>query len=129
MPSRPSRSQPPVAPIARPERVIRHPGEEFDLETMQRLKAARRWALDLEPAEMAGVTNEVRMLRQSLRDAFVLGDHATVRQQAEVLRRLLRDRSLVPEIEDREGDRLEDGLSADLRRVLQRVGLEMGVDA
>ena len=72
---------------------------------------------------------EVRMLRQALRDAFVLNQDAAVRQHSEALRRLLRERAIAPELEDDADGGLEDGLSADLRRVLQRVGLEMGIDA
>ncbi len=95
---------------------------------VKRLAAQREWAADLDPEQMEGLTTEVRMLRQALRDEFVLGRDDAVRQCAEALRRLLRDRAIVPEMdEDEQG--LEDGLSADLRRVLNRVGMEMGVDA
>lgn len=101
-----------------------------DAETMQGLLAQRAWARDLEPDRMTGVGAEVTMLRQTMRDAFLVGDAAAVRQCAEALRRLLRERAIVPEMNDADGEEgLEDGLSADLRRILHRVGLEMGVDA
>ena len=108
-----------------------HQISEFVTEDLAReLFEQRQWAKELDPAQLLGGATEVRLLRQALRDAFVTGD-PSVRQHAEALRRLLRERAVVPEIEDDpdgEGG-LEDGLSADLRRVLQRVGLEMGVDA
>ncbi len=97
-------------------------------ETVAELAGQRRWALGLDPESMQGIEPEVRMLRQALRDAFVLGENSAVRQHAEALRRLLREAALVPEMADEEGG-LEDGLSADLRRILQRVGVEMGADA
>lgn len=92
------------------------------------LRAARAWARSLDPERMEGVAVEIRMLRHVVRDAFVKEHDDTVRQSAETLRRLLRERAIVPELGDGEGAGLEDGLSADLRRVLQRVGMEMGVD-
>ncbi len=104
-------------------------GDFVDPDTVRRLAEERRWALDLEPDHLSGVAAEIRMLRQALRDAFAVGDDAAVRQDAEALRRLLRERALVPEVDDDTVGSLEDGLSADLRRVLQRVGVEMGVDA
>ena len=104
-------------------------GDFVEPETVRHLAEERRWALELEPDHLFGVSAEIRMLRQALRDAFAVGDDAAVRQDAEALRRLLRERALVPEVEDDAEGALEDGLSADLRRVLQRVGVEMGVDA
>ncbi len=100
-------------------------------DTVRRMAHERRWALQLDPEHMQGVSVEIRMLRQSLRDAFVRGNDGAVRQHAEALRRLLRERAVVPEVEDADGPDagLEDGLSADLRRVLQRVGVDMGIDA
>lgn len=104
-------------------------GREVSEADRRRLFAQRQWATHLDPAQMVGVANEVRMLRQSMRDAFYIGDHPAVRQCAEALRRLLREQAVVPELAGNEEGGLEDGLSADLRRVLQRVGLEMGIDA
>ena len=92
------------------------------------LLAERQWARTLDLESMRGVAVEIRMLRQVVRDAFVNRQDDTVRQSAETLRRLLRERAIVPELADGSSADLEDGLSADLRRVLQRVGMEMGVD-
>ncbi len=129
-PDEPSRPTTPRRSRPAGQRARRNLASFVPDETLQDLAARRRWALDLDPERMRGIEAELRMLRQALRDAFVVGDNAAVRQHAEALRRLLRERAIVPELEDGEGeDVLEDGLSADLRRILQRVGVEMGVDA
>lgn len=117
----------PAAPA--PDAVHGLFGRQVTEADRRRLFAQRQWATHLDPEQMVGVANEVRMLRQSMRDAFYIGDHLAVRQCAEALRRLLREQAVVPELAGDEEGGLEDGLSADLRRVLQRVGLEMGIDA
>lgn len=99
-------------------------------ELAQELLERRTWVRGLDPAAMVGLKHEVRMLHQSVCDAFLLGNDTGVRQHTEALRRLLREQAVVPEMQDMDGEgTLEDGLSADLRRVLRRVGLEMGIDA
>lgn len=86
----------------------------------------RTWANQLDPSTMEGVDDEVRILRQVVRDSFVRRDDPTVRQAAETLRRLLRDRASLPALRGEDDE--EAGWSADLRRVLNRVGTEMGID-
>lgn len=92
----------------------------------RRLAAQRQWAVGLDPADLEGVDMELRMLRQVLRDAFATAEDGDVRQLSEALRRLLRERASLPDLRG-EADE-EDGFTADLRRILNRVGTEMGID-
>lgn len=120
----PGQPQPEAAPTPAPSLPV-------EIQALrEHLRAQRAWAMEIELADAVGVVHEVHMLRQAMRDAFVTHADDTARAHAAELRRLLREQALVPEIGDPTGEHgLEDSLSADLRRVLGRVGLEMGVDA
>src|SRR5690348_16352706 len=112
MPGKPHAIPDPPARTGRPspagKRAVSAIGDYVDPGVVRHLAEERRWALDLEPDHLSGVGAEIRMLRQALRDAFAVGDDAAVRQDAEALRRLLRERALVPEVDDDTVGSLED---------------------